>query len=133
MVVFVAISLFKVPFTGSFGLLLILSFPFLLCTLGIGLFVSSITSSQRQAMFVSVIFMIPNILLSGFLFPIENMPKIIQYITYLVPLRYFLTIIRGIFLKGTNLGDFYFDAILLSIFGVGVFLFSLLFTRKKMG
>ena len=96
LVVVVAINLFKVPFRGNFLLLMLVSFPFLLSTFGTGLFISSISNNQRQTMFTSVLFMIPNILLSGFLFPIESMPKIIQYITYVIPLRYFLVIIRGI-------------------------------------
>ncbi len=133
MVVFVAMILFNISFIGSYWVFLVLTFPFLLSTLGIGLFVSSITSTQRQALFVSVLFMIPNILLSGFLFPIENMPKIIQYITYVIPLRYFLVILRGIFLKGTTFADFYLEVILLSIFGIGTFLASWIFTKKKMG
>jgi len=130
-IVLVAIYLFKTPLRGSFGLLLIMVFPFLLSTFGTGLFVSSISENQRQAMFTSVIFMIPNILLSGFLFPIENMPKIIQYITYAIPFRYFLVIIRGIFMKGSDLSDFYQEAIYLTLFGIVIFIFSLIFTNKQ--
>ncbi len=130
-IILFAVHLFKTPFVGNYGLMLIMTFPFLLSTLGTGLFISSISNNQRQAMFTAVIFMIPNILLSGFLFPIENMPKIIQYLTYAIPFRYFLTIIRGIFMKGSVLADFYSDAVLLTVFGIVIFIFSLLFTRKQ--
>jgi ABC-2 type transport system permease protein len=74
---------------------------YLLCTFGLGLFVSTISSTQQQAMLTSTFFfLVPMVYLSGFVFPIENMPRVMQYVTLLVPLRYFLVIVRGIFLKG---------------------------------
>ena len=76
---------------------------YLMTTLGIGLFVSTISSTQQQAMMTSMFFfMMPMMYLSGFVFPIENMPAIIQYVTYLIPLRYFLVILRSVFLKGVG-------------------------------
>ncbi len=100
----VAVLWFEIPLRGSFLLLLGLSLIYLLCTLGLGLFVSTVSHTQQQAMMTTVFFfMMPMIYLSGFLFPIENMPDLIQPVTYLIPLRYFLVIVRGIFLKGVGL------------------------------
>ena len=77
---------------------------YLLCTLGLGLFVSTISTTQQQAMMTSTFFfLVPMIYLSGFIFPIENMPTVIQWVTTIIPLRYFLVIVRGIFLKGVGL------------------------------
>ena len=94
---------FEVPLRGSVPLLFGASLVYLLCTLGLGLFVSTISSTQQQAMMTSTFFfLIPMIYLSGFIFPIENMPRPIQWVTTLIPLRYFLVIVRGIFLKGVG-------------------------------
>jgi ABC-2 type transport system permease protein len=104
LVMAVAVRWFEVPLRGSPLLLLGSSLIYLLCTFGLGLFISTISSTQQQAMMTSVFFfIIPMMYLSGFIFPIENMPEPIQWITYLIPLRYFLVIVRGIFLKGIGL------------------------------
>ena len=101
LVMSVAVFWFEVPLRGSVALLLAGSLVYLLCTLGLGLLSSSISSTQQQAMMTSTFFfMVPMIYLSGFIFPIENMPRVIQWVTVLIPLRYFLVIVRGIFLKG---------------------------------
>jgi ABC-2 type transport system permease protein len=77
---------------------------YLLCTLGLGLLVSTISSTQQQAMMTSMFFfLVPMVYLSGFIFPIENMPVAVQWVTTIIPLRYFLVIVRGIFLKGIGL------------------------------
>ena len=76
---------------------------FLLTTLGAGLFISTISHTQQQAMMSSFFFSMPAFMLSGFTFPIRNMPEVVQYLTYLNPLRYFMEIVRGIFLKGTGI------------------------------
>ena len=103
LVTVVAIFWFEVPLRGSFALLLLCSLAYLLCTLGLGLFVSTISSTQQQAMMTSMFFfLMPMVFLSGFVFPIENMPVSIQWVTTIVPLRYFLVIVRGIFLKGVG-------------------------------
>ena len=103
LVVAVAVLWFQVPFRGSLAQLLLLSGVYLLSTLGLGLFVSTVSKTQQQAMMIVVFFfLLPMIFLSGFIFPIENMPPAIQYATYLVPLRYYLVIVRGIFLKGVG-------------------------------
>ncbi|ABB30897.1 ABC-2 type transporter [Geobacter metallireducens RCH3] len=93
---------FQVPIRGSLPLLFGSTALFLMSTLGFGLFISTISTTQQQAMMSSFFFIFPAMLLSGFAFPIENMPRVIQYFTYLNPLRYYLVIIRGIFLKGVG-------------------------------
>ncbi|MBT1076274.1 ABC transporter permease [Geobacter grbiciae] len=93
---------FQVPIRGSLPLLFGSTALFLMSTLGFGLFISTISTTQQQAMMSSFFFIFPAMLLSGFAFPIENMPRVVQYFTYLNPLRYYLVIIRGIFLKGVG-------------------------------
>ena len=103
LVTVVAVFWFQVPFLGSFPLLFACSLMYLLSTLGLGLFISTISQTQQQAsMTATFFFLTPMIYLSGFTFPIENMPDWIQYVTYAIPLRYFLVIVRGIFLKGVG-------------------------------
>ncbi len=103
LVTVVAVYWFEVPFLGSFPLLIGCSLLYLLSTLGLGLFISTISQTQQQAsMTATFFFLTPMIYLSGFTFPIENMPEWIQYVTYAIPLRYFLVIVRGIFLKGVG-------------------------------
>ena len=103
LVLSVAVFWFQVPLRGSVVLLFGMTMVYLLSTLGLGLFVSTISSTQQQAMMTSVFFfLMPMVLLSGFVFPIENMPAVIQPITYLLPLRYFLVILRAIFMKGLD-------------------------------
>ncbi len=101
LVVSVAVLWFEVPLLGSPALLFAGCLAYLLCTLGLGLLISTIASTQQQAMMTSTFFfLVPMIYLSGFIFPIENMPAPIQALTTVIPLRYFLVIVRGIFLKG---------------------------------
>lgn len=134
LVLSVAFLLFGIPVKGSLVLLLFLSVIFLLTTLGLGLFVSTISRTQQQAMMTAVFFvMLPMIFLSGFVFPIENMPGFFQNISYLLPLRYFFEILRGIFLKGIGLTDLWDQALLLTLFGVAIFSMSALRFRKKIG
>src|SRR5918993_5804563 len=121
LVLVVSIYWFEVPMRGSVPLLFGLSLVYLLCTLGLGLFVSSISNTQQQAMLTTVFFfMMPMIYLSGFVFPIENMPAWIQPVTHLIPLRYFLVIVRGIFLKGVGLETLWPQAAALLAWGVVV-------------
>lgn len=115
----VAYFWFEVPLAGSLVLLFALSGLFILTTLGLGLFISTIAKSQGQAMMIAqFFFFMPFLFLSGFTFPIANMPEWIQYITYLIPLRYFLEIVRGIFLKGTDMSHLWSQAAALVGFGV---------------
>ncbi len=124
---------FKVPIKGSIPLLLCLSTLFLFSVLGLGLFISAIAKTQRVAMVLSILTsMLPTFLLSGFIFPIENMPKVIQLVTYLVPARYFLEILRGIFLKGVGLRVLWIDVIWLLIFCLVMIFVSAAKFQKKL-
>jgi len=125
------ILIFKIPFVGSVALLYGLTFVFLFATLGLGMFISSISSTQQQAMFFAWFFSVFSMLMSGFFTPIANMPQTIQYLTYLNPLRYFLTIVRGIMMKGATLSTLYPEVIAMAIFGVAIFTLSWLRTSKR--
>jgi ABC-2 type transport system permease protein len=119
LIILVGILLFKVPLKGNVFFLFIVSGIFLITGLGIGLFISTVTKSQQLAFMFSIIFtLLPSFLLSGFIFPISSMPKIIQLITYLVPARYFLTILRGIFLKGIGFYFLWQEILILIAFGI---------------
>lgn len=117
LVTLVARLWFQVPFTGSFLLLFFSTGLFLLSTLGIGLFISTVSRTQQQAMLSSVFFAMPAILLSGFIYPIANMPQSVQWLTFFNPLRYFLVIIRGIFLKNTGIEILWPQLLALAILG----------------
>jgi drug efflux transport system permease protein len=131
-VTFVGVFWFEVPIRGSILLLLAATTIYLLSSLGIGLFISTISHTQQQAMMTMFFFFVPAILLSGFVFPIANMPPIVQYLTYADPLRYFLIIIRGIFLKGSGFAILWPQMLSLAILGGIVFTFSSLRFRKRM-
>ena len=125
---------FEVPMRGSIALLSALSGLFVLTTLGLGLFVSTISKTQQQAMMTAQFFIfMPFLFLSGFTFPIENMPEAVQYVTYLIPLRYFITIIRGIFLKGVGIAELWPEALALAAFGAGILALSVARFRKRLG
>ncbi len=131
-VTLVGVFWFEVPIRGSILLLLAATTIYLLSSLGIGLFISTISHTQQQAMMTMFFFFVPAILLSGFVFPIANMPPIVQYLTYADPLRYFLVIIRGIFLKGNGFGILWPQMLALAVLGGIVFTFSSLRFRKRM-
>jgi ABC-2 type transport system permease protein len=134
LVVAVAIGWFEVPLRGSLLLLLAMCIVYLMTTLGLGLFVSTISSTQQQAMMTSsFFFLLPMVFLSGFIFPIENMPAAIQPITYLIPLRYFLVILRDIFLKGVGLETFWPEALALFTWGSVVLVLATLRSKKRLG
>jgi ABC-2 type transport system permease protein len=98
----VGVFWFKVPIRGSVALLLCCSALYLLTALGVGLLISTVSETQQQAMITTFFFFMPCVMLSGFMFPIANMPLLVQWLTCLNPMRYFLVIIRGIFLKGAG-------------------------------
>jgi ABC-2 type transport system permease protein len=132
LVVAVALFWFEVPLRGSVWLLLGASLVYLLCTLGLGLFVSTISSTQQQAMMTTVFFfLVPMIFLSGFIFPIENMPGPIQWLTTVIPLRYFLVIVRGIFLKGLDFGVLWPQFAALGAWGVAVLALAAIRSSKR--
>jgi ABC-2 type transport system permease protein len=132
LVLSVAVLWFEVPMKGSITLLFAMSVVYLLCTLSLGLFVSTISATQQQAMMTTTFFfLIPMVLLSGFVFPIENMPAAIQPITYLIPLRYFLVILRAIFLKGIGLEVLWPQALALFTWGAVVLLLAVARSSKR--
>jgi ABC-2 type transport system permease protein len=122
---------FKIPFVGSWALLYGLSLLFLFTTLGVGMMISTFTKTQQQAMFFAWFFSIFAILTSGFFVPIENMPDIIQKITYLNPVRYYMVIVRGIMMKGSGVNVLYMQIVALVIFGLVVFAVSSLRFSKR--
>jgi ABC-2 type transport system permease protein len=134
LVIFIATVWFGIPVKGNIFLLLGLSGIFLMTTLGLGLFVSTISRTQQQAMMTAVFFiMLPMIYLSGFVFPIENMPEIIRGFTYIMPLRYYFVIIRGLFLKGVGMAELWDQALALFLFGVFILGASIIRFRKRLG
>jgi ABC-2 type transport system permease protein len=133
LVIGVAIFWFEVPLRGSLPLLISMCLVYLLTTLGLGLFVSTISKTQQQAMMTSsFFFMIPMVFLSGFVFPIENMPDVVQHVTLLIPLRYFLVIVRGIFLKGVGLETLWPQALALAGWGLAILTLATLRSSKRL-
>jgi ABC-2 type transport system permease protein len=134
LVLIVAIFWFEVPMRGSITLLFAMSAVYLLSTLGLGLFISTVSATQQQAMMTTTFFFLtPMIYLSGFIFPIDNMPEWIQPVTYLIPLRYFLVILRGIFLKGVGLDVFWPQALALLGWGMAMLTLATLRSSKRLG
>lgn len=133
LVVVVAVLKFDIPMKGSLQLLPLSTGIYLLSVLGIGLLISTISRTQQQALMATFLYYIPAVLLSGFMFPIANMPVIIQYGTYLNPLRYFLVIIRGIFLKGNGLTVLWPQMAALLAIGIIVITVSSMRFKKRLG
>ena len=132
MVMLFALFWFEVPLAGSIPELFLATCLFLLSTLGVGLFISTVSKTQQQAMMTTFFFILPFFMLSGFVFPIANMPIVVQWLTYLNPLRYFLVIIRGIFLKGVGLHILWPQYAALTILGVAVFAGAVGRFRKRL-
>jgi ABC-2 type transport system permease protein len=128
----VAIYWFDIPFKGSFLLLLLATCLFLLSTLGIGLFISTISKTKQQAMMTAFFFILPFFTLSGFVFPIANMPEVVQWLTYLNPLRFFLVILRVIFLKGVGFDVLWPQFLALTILGTVVFTGAIFRFKKRL-
>jgi ABC-2 type transport system permease protein len=125
---------FGIPMLGHVLTLSALSGLFILTTLGLGLFISTIAKSQQQAMLIAqFFFFMPFTFLGGFTFPISNMPEPIQWLTYLIPLRYFLEIVRGVFLKGAGFRELWFQATMLAVLGGTIFTLSVLRFRSRLG
>ncbi len=123
---------FGISIAGSLSLLLGLAALFLVSALGLGIFISSVANTQQEAMLLAYLFMIPSIFLGGFLFPIEAMPPWMQVITYVIPLRYILVIVRGIILKGVGLQILRGEVLALAIFGVLIMLLAATRFRKRL-
>ena len=126
-VTLIGVFWFQVPIRGSMILLLFCTALHLLTTLSIGLLISTISHTQQQAMMGTFFFFMPAIMLSGFMFPIANMPQVVQWLTYLNPLRYFLVILRGIFLKGVGINVLWTQMLALAVLGIA----ALWFTSKR--
>ncbi len=127
-----ALLIFRVPFRGSFLLLLGSAAVFLMTILGAGLFLSTISRTQQQANMASFFFSSPAFMLSGFNFPIRNMPEVVQYLTYLNPLRYFMEIVRGVFLKGVGFEVLWPQIAALAVYGVLVLSLSAMRFHKTL-
>ena len=132
MVTGAALLIFGIPFRGSMLLLLGCAAAFLLTTLGFGLLISTVSSTQQQAMMASFFFFMPAFMLSGFAFPIRNMPQAIQVLTYLNPVRYFMEIVRGIFLKGIGLDVLWPQVLALLLIGTALVGSSVLRFHKRL-
>jgi len=122
---------FNIPLKGSILLLFISSVIYIYNTLGIGLYISTISKTMQQALMSSFFFLLPAILLSGFIFPIKNMPYAFQLITYINPMRYFIYILRGIFLKGNGLDILYIQLLPMLFLGILIMLLSVMRFKKK--
>ena len=124
--------MFGVPIRGSIPLIYLASLLFIVASLGLGLFISTLAKTQTQAIQASMFFLLPNVLLSGFMFPREAMPLIAREIGLLLPLTFFLQIIRGIILKGTGLWALWPQLLALVGFGILFFSFATLRFHKQL-
>lgn len=116
--VLVAVFLFGIPLRGSVALLYLAAVFFLFATVGVGLFISAASATQQQAILGAFVFMVPAMILSGFVTPIENMPEWLQPVTYANPMRYFLVVVKGVFLKNLPAGDVLMNILPLALIGV---------------
>lgn len=123
---------FKVPIKGDLGLIFALSGLFLISSLGIGLFASTVANTQQEAFITVMVTMLPSLFLSGFFFPIEAMPRILQYVSAIVPLRYYLVIIRALLLKGVGLSALQNEVLALAAFAVVIMGIAALRFRKRL-
>jgi ABC-2 type transport system permease protein len=129
----VVLFLFKVPLRGHLLTLIALTAPFMLCTLGLGLLISTLARTQQQAMMMTAfLFIMPQVFLSGFAFPIQNMPRVFQLLTYLVPLRYYVLILRGVFLKGVGFAVLWPEALALVSLGTTILVIARLRFRRQL-
>lgn len=109
---------YDIPIVGNLFILLSFAFVFIFTTLGLGIFVSTISRTQQQAMFMAWFIMVFAILMSGFLFPIENMPRFLQYLTYINPVRYFIVVVRELFLKGSGFDYLWPQGLVMTCFSI---------------
>lgn len=132
LVTLLGIVWFQIPVRGSFGLLVFAMSVYLVTVLGIGLLISTVSQTQQQAMMSTFFFFMPAVLLSGFMFPIANMPVIVQWLTYLNPMRYVMVILRGIFLKGVGMDVLWPQIGALAVMGVATLAFASKRFRKTL-
>lgn len=131
-VTIISVFWFDIPVRGSIITLIVANGFYLMTTIGIGLLISTVSETQQQAMMSTFFFYLPAVLLSGFMFPIANMPEMVQSFTYLNPLRYFLVIIRGIFLKGVGVTVLWPQMVALFVLGSFVLTLAVAKFRKKL-
>lgn len=124
--------IFDVPFRGSFGVVALGSFLYLFSTLGIGILIATLSSSQQQAMLGAFAFMLPAMLLSGFMSPISSMPAWLRPFTMLIPMRHYIEIMRGCLLKGAGIRDLARQMIALTVLGIGILGVSVARFRKRL-
>jgi ABC-2 type transport system permease protein len=127
-----ALLVFHIPFRGNFFFLLACATLFLMTSLGAGLFISTVSRTQQQALMASFFSATPTFMLSGFAFPIRNMPLPVQYLTYLNPMRYFIEIVRGIFLKGVGFSVLWPQVTVLAVYGTCILLLAASRFEKKL-
>ncbi len=132
LVLSVGVAIFDVPINGNLSLLLSLSGLFLVTTLGLGLFISTLAGTQQEAIITALFFNLPTIFLSGFFFPLAAMPPLLQGISYAIPLRYFLIIVRGIVLKGVGADALVPEIVALAAFGLVIMGAAALRFRKRL-
>ncbi|MDH4209172.1 MAG: ABC transporter permease, partial [Anaerolineae bacterium] len=131
-VLVIGVLWFGVPIHGSVTLLLAISTLFLLTTLGLGILISTIARTQQEAMYLSFFTLLPSIFLSGFLFPLEAMPRALQLISYVIPLRYMLSVASGIILKGVGLRVLAGEVFAIAVFGIVIFAMAARRFRKHL-
>jgi ABC-2 type transport system permease protein len=128
-----ALLWFEVPLRGSFLLLVVASVLFILVALGIGLLISTISKTQQEAFLTTFLVFMPTILLSGLMFPVSSMPELFQWLTLANPMRHYLEIVRGIFLKGTGVAPLWSQYLTLLVLGIGILVFAASRFRKRIG
>jgi len=132
LIVLVALNWFHVPFRGDFVLLFAMAAVFLVANMSLGLVISVLAKTQQEAQIVTFLFIMPSVLLSGFMFPIANMPPFVQALTYAIPFRYFLEIVRGLFLRGVGVVVLWPQMLALSGFALGLMLLAVRIMRKRL-
>jgi ABC-2 type transport system permease protein len=132
LIILIIVFWFQVPLRGSLPALYLGLFLFLLSAIGIGLMISALSSTQQQGLMGAFLFLVPAVILSGFATPIENMPEIVQYLTYLNPMRYFLIIVRSVFLQGASFDLLWSQYWPMAVIGVVTLTTAAVMFRKKM-
>ncbi len=122
---------YHISIAGNIGLLAMFAFIFLFTTLGLGIFLSTISKTQQQAMFLAWFIIVFAIIMSGFLYPIDNMPEILQYVTYINPVRYFITVVRELFLKGSGLVYLWTEGLIMMLFSLCIMALSVFRFHKR--
>jgi ABC-2 type transport system permease protein len=130
---FVARIIYRIPFEGSYLTFYSIAILYFLCTLGLGILISTISKTQQQALFVTWFFLVFFLLMSGFFLPLDTMPEWIYPLTYLNPLRYFMTIVRDLFLKGYGYGELWRETIAIAVLGAATLSAALARFSKRLG